>query len=205
MGTCAESGPAATAISDCARLCVEVPLPAIQAEVASLTHRPWVKHVNQQDYSGDWDSLPLRCQSRYLDAHPILQSFAIEAGGEWRDLPVLEALPALSGWLRNLPCPLQAVRLMRLRAGADIKPHRDHGLSIEHGEARLHLPIYTCDQIAFSVNQQVVPMRAGELWYVNVDQTHAVQNRGTQDRINLVIDCLVNDWLLGVIRSGICR
>ena len=84
---------------------------------------------------------------------------------------------------------------MRLKAGAEIKPHRDYGLSLEYGEARLHLSLQTSDKIYFYVNHQRVPMNAGELWYINADQEHAVQNLGNEDRINLVVDCVANDWL----------
>ena len=91
---------------------------------------------------------------------------------------------------------------MRLKAGAEIKPHRDHGLSIEFGEARLHLPIYTSESVRFYVNKKIIPMHAGELWYFNADQIHEVYNDGNEDRINLVIDCVANEWLCEQIITG---
>ena len=48
-------------------------------------------------------------------------------------------------------------------------------------------------------------MEAGELWYFNADQIHEVYNRGGEDRINLVIDCVVNDWLREEILAGAAR
>lgn len=178
-----------------ARLDCPVPLSELQADIALLLHQHWVDHVNRRDYQGGWDVLPLRCQRQHADAHPLLQGFAISAGDEWRDLPVLQKCPAITALLTRLNCPLKAVRLMRLRAGAVIKPHRDHGLSLEDGEARLHLPIHYSDDILFNVDRQPVPMRAGELWYINADREHEVRNHGASDRINLVIDCVANDWL----------
>lgn len=169
---------------------------ALQAELQKLLVLHWVDHVNRQDYNGAWDVLPLRCQSQHLEAHPVLQGFAIAAGEDWQDLPVLATCPAIGALLKQLKCPLKAVRLMRLHGGAQIKPHRDPGLGIEYGEARLHLPMQTSDQVIFTVHQQVVPMRTGELWYINADQEHAVHNRGSEDRINLVIDCVANAWLV---------
>ena len=170
-------------------------LPALQDELAQLLQQSWVDHVNRKDYSGGWDVLPLRCQREHVDAHPALQGFAIANGEAWQDLPVLAACPAIHAFLQTLACPLKSVRLMRLRAGAEIKPHRDYGLSLEYGEARLHLSLQTSDKIYFYVNHQRVPMNAGELWYINADQEHAVQNLGNEDRINLVVDCVANDWL----------
>ena len=91
---------------------------------------------------------------------------------------------------------------MRLGSGASISPHRDDGLSIEYDLARLHMPITTNQDVVFKVNQQVIPMSQNELWYINADQTHSVDNQGTTDRINLVIDCIANDWLKQSIMSS---
>lgn len=171
----------------------------MQTELMDLLEHGWVDHVNRRDYAGGWDVLALRCHCEYVDAHPILQSFAMESDGEWQNLPVLKACPAIDEFLQSLQCPLKAVRLMRLKAGAEIKPHRDRGLSLEYGEARLHLPLQTSNKIHFFVNGREVPMGAGELWYINADQEHSVKNCGDEDRINLVIDCEANKWLKSAI------
>ena len=192
-------------VISCAKLPCHVDLLALQDELARLleaTGVSWVDHVNRKDYSGGWDVLPLRCQRVHAEAHPVLQGFAIANGEDWQDLPVLITCPAIKAFLQTLKCPLKSVRLMRLKAGAEIKPHRDHGLSLEYGEARLHLPLQTSTKIRFLVNGQDVPMREGELWYINADQIHAVQNLGDEDRINLVIDCIANAWLQEQIRAA---
>jgi hypothetical protein len=174
----------------------------LQAEVLNALSHPWVSHVNTRDYVGSWDVLPLRCLRQHVNSHPVLKSFAIEEGDDWEDLPLLDCCPAIKNLLSYLQCPIKAVRLMRLKAGAEIKPHRDHGLSIEFGEARLHVPIHTSDAVMFIVDNKIIPMRAGELWYFNADQLHEVYNRGSEDRINLVIDCVANDWLREQIVSA---
>ena len=189
-----------------ARIACDVAIEQLRREVEQLlllnVQQPWVDHVNRQDYVGKWDVLPLRCQQQFADAHPILQGFSIAAGDHWKNLPVLEHCVQIQSIFAQLHCPVKAVRLMRLAAGAEIKPHRDHGLGMEFGEARLHVPIHTSEAVSFFVDQQPIPMRAGELWYFNADQTHEVYNRGTEDRINLVIDCVVNDWLRAQILDG---
>ena len=187
--------PATAALPPFARIDCTLLLAALQDEVRGLLDAPWYDHVNQRDYRGGWDVLPLRCQRQHVDAHPILQGFAITDGSDWQDLPVLDDCPAIRGLLAQLRCPLRAVRLMRLKAGAQIRPHFDHGLSLESGQARLHLSIQTSDSIEFLVEGRRVPMRAGELWYFNAERTHEVHNRGGADRINLVIDCVADDWL----------
>lgn len=186
-----------------AKLLCAVQLSALQYEVGSLLQNPWVDHVNKKDYQGGWDVLPLRCQRQHLNAHPILQGFAIADGDDWENLPVLERCPVIVSIFNQLQCPIRAARLMRLKAGAEIKPHRDRGLSVEFGEARLHVPIHTSANVSFIVDNQTIPMRAGELWYFNADQIHEVYNRGDEDRINLVIDCIANEWLCEQIRLGL--
>jgi hypothetical protein len=185
-----------------ARLHVVKNLNELQRDVFNLLSHPWVDHVNKRDYHGGWDVLPLRCQRQHLNSHLLLQSFAIEDGEAWEDLPLLERCLSIKNLLAYLQCPLKAVRLMRLKAGAEIKPHRDHELSIEFGEARLHMPIYTSSAVQFFVDNNIIPMCAGELWYFNADQFHEVYNRGNEDRINLVIDCVANEWLREQVITG---
>lgn len=194
----------APAISFAQLACV-VQLSALQREVEQLVQHPWVDHVNKSDYQGGWDVLPLRCQHQHVNAHPVLQGFAIADGDDWEDLPVLERCSAIKSIFDQFKCPIKAARLMRLKAGAEIKPHRDHELSIEFGEARLHVPIHTSDAVSFIVDNKTIPMRAGELWYFNADQVHEVYNRGIEDRINLVIDCVANEWLCEQIRAGVTQ
>ncbi|MEM6185735.1 aspartyl/asparaginyl beta-hydroxylase domain-containing protein [Shewanella vaxholmensis] len=179
---------------------------SLQQELNALLLQDWLPHVNQRDYrqgdQGGWDVLALRCAAEYQTAHPILQAFSIATQEHWQDLPCLESSPALLSVLKSLACPVKSVRLMRLHAGAEIKPHRDLGLSLEQGEARLHLPLQTNDALNFYVDEKRVPMQAGELWYINADQVHWVENKGQDARINLVIDCEVNTWLRELVYAA---
>ena len=60
---------------------------------------------------------------------------------------------------------------------------------------RLHIPVITNPEMEFVLNLVRVVMNEGECWYLNVNQPHRVANRGATDRIHLVIDCVVNNWL----------
>lgn len=186
-----------------ARLDARVSLQALREEVDALLSSPWCDHVNHGGYEGVWRVMPLRCQRQHVAAHPILQSFSIEEPEEdWEDLPLLQHCPAIRQVLEQLQCPLRSVRLMQLKAGSSIKPHRDRGLGLAHGQARLHVPVHTHPDVQFIVEGRTIPMAAGELWYFNADATHEVVNRGTRDRTHLVIDCLANAWLADSIGKG---
>jgi quercetin dioxygenase-like cupin family protein len=45
-------------------------------------------------------------------------------------------------------------------------------------------------------------MQEGELWYINADQVHWVENKGAEARINLVLDCVVNEQLKEQVYAG---
>jgi hypothetical protein len=38
-------------------------------------------------------------------------------------------------------------------------------------------------------------MAPGSAWYLRLSDPHRVANRGTSDRVHLVVDLAVNDWL----------
>nr|HMS43742.1 aspartyl/asparaginyl beta-hydroxylase domain-containing protein [Pyrinomonadaceae bacterium] len=69
-------------------------------------------------------------------------------------------------------------------------------LGLEDGEIRIHIPVLTNPQVEFILDDQKVEMQEGEAWYLNFNLFHTVRNEGTTDRIHLVIDCVVNDWML---------
>ena len=119
-----------------------------------------------------------------------------------RDTELMSSCPRIAAELRRFECPLGAVRLLRLAAGSVIREHCDDNLRLEDGEARLHVPLTTNDDVEFYVDNVRVIMEPGECWYLNLSLPHRVQNRGSLDRIHLVIDCGVNDWLIAQIEAG---
>jgi len=173
---------------------------SIQADclnkIISFDDLIWLKHVNNNDYSGNWSVVALTCPAEHRDAHPILQSFAIESTDKWIDLPILSELPEIQSLLTAIKCPLKSVRLMKLAPQSEVKAHRDHGISLDNHQARLHVALSTNDDVQFMVGGLRVPSVKGELYYVDVDQLHSVRNESDEDWIHLVIDCEVNDWLL---------
>jgi hypothetical protein len=42
-------------------------------------------------------------------------------------------------------------------------------------------------------------MNEGTAWYLNVNHPHSVQNHGVTDRVHLVFDCVVNEWVHDLI------
>jgi len=97
--------------------------------------------------------------------------------------------------LRRFGDGLRSARLLKLAPGSCIREHRDYGLSMENGEARLHVPISSEDGVEFYLDGELMPMEPGECWYLDLDRPHRVQNLGRSDRVHLVLDCVADDWL----------
>ena len=180
-----------------AQLDLPVDIASMQQEVAAIT-APWNLHFNTMHYEGEWTVLPLRVPGG--DSNRIFPD-NIHAE-EVADTPQMKACPSIQQLVATFECPILAVRLWKLKSGAVIKPQRDHELSFENGEARLHFPVFTNDGVEFFIEDELLRMRDGECWYINANLQHNVANKGETDRIHLVIDCKVNDWLKGLFSKS---
>jgi len=170
----------------------------LHADLDVALREAWVQHFNQGYYEGDWSGLALRAPIGATSLYPG----ATGPAGEFADTPVLPRCPAFQAVLAGFLCPLKSVRLLRLKAGSVIREHADPGLGYAAGEVRIHVPVRTNPQVEFYVDQERIVMREGECWYLALENLHRVQNLGPTDRIHLVIDCLVNDWLRGVLEAA---
>jgi hypothetical protein len=172
----------------------------LAADLAAFGEEEWIRHFVHSNYEGNWSVIPLRAAEgethpvRMIGTHPLAERFV--------DTFYLERAPAVQALLAALRCPLKAVRLMRLTPGSRILEHDDHDPDAANGTARLHLPITTNVGVEFLLNRRPVTMRPGELWYLRLSEPHAVANRGATDRVHLVIEVRLNDWLLGLLGEG---
>lgn len=165
----------------------------LKDDLNKIGESEWIGHFNRNDYEGDWSIAPLRQPASAI--HPIQAVYSDPNGGEYVDGPLLARCGYFASVLRSFQCRINAARLMRLHAGAVIREHTDHGLAFEDGEARVHVPVTTNPDVAFYLKGERVEMKEGEAWYLNFSLPHSVVNSGSTDRVHLVIDCVVNDWL----------
>ncbi len=101
--------------------------------------------------------------------------------------------------LTQFQCTLQSVRFLKLAAGSQIKEHRDYDLGFKEGQLRLHIPITTNPEVQFFLDAHRLDLKPGECWYLDLSLPHWVENRGATDRIHLVIDCELNEWLRNLL------
>ncbi|MBM3784192.1 MAG: aspartyl/asparaginyl beta-hydroxylase domain-containing protein [Acidobacteria bacterium] len=167
---------------------------ALRADLTALQPGEWVRHFNTGYYDGDWTAVSLRSTSGSAG-----QIFPSPVAADYLDTPVVTRCPALAAALARFQCPLLCVRLLSLSSGSRIKEHSDYDLSVEDGEVRIHIPVQTNPHLEFYLDSERVTMAEGEAWYLNLNRKHRVFNGGETERIHLVVDCKVNDWILELL------
>lgn len=178
-------------VPDRLRLSLTFDAAALAAEVRDLPAPAWTPHFNRSIYQGEWSGVALRSvagQESQLYPDPTACNYA--------DTAVLASCPVLGEALARIRCPLMAVRLLALGPGATIARHRDYRLGFEDGEVRLHVPVVTDPAVEFFLDDHRVDLAPGDCWYLNLNLAHSVANLSSTRRVHLVIDCVVNDWLL---------
>ena len=165
----------------------------LAAGMANFSRGEWIEHFVKQNYDSDWDVIALRGPAGAT--HPVQMIYSDPACTDFADTTMLAGSPYFREVLAAFACPLHAVRLMRLTPGSVIKEHHDNDLSFEQGMVRIHIPVVTNDGVDFRLNGMTCPMPAGSAWYLRLSDPHSVANRGTEDRVHLVIDAAVNGWL----------
>lgn len=181
----------------CLKLPFALDVDKLRADLGRVAPEEWVPHMQRRHYEGQWSGAALRSIGGAAD-NIVPDASDISA---FRDTALLARCDYFRTILATFHCPLQAVRLLRLHAGSSIAEHVDRALDFDDGEVRLHIPIVTSDDVKFFLDGARLVMAPGECWYTNVNLPHSVENRGVADRIHLVIDCQVDDWLRTVFAA----
>ncbi|HWH11843.1 MAG TPA: aspartyl/asparaginyl beta-hydroxylase domain-containing protein [Solirubrobacteraceae bacterium] len=181
------------------RIRLPVDVDALAADVEGLSAKEWVPHFNTGYYEGDWSGVALRSSA---GAPLALYPDPTAEPGDWAATEALGRCPALATLLDEFDCELQSVRLLALGPGARIREHRDYRLGYDDGELRIHIPVTTSPDVEFIHDGERVAMAAGEVWYLDFNLPHSVANPGDARRVHLVIDCVLNPWLDGLLKDA---
>jgi hypothetical protein len=136
-------------------------------------------------------------------------------GGRWDDASpggpalvgyqpteMLSVAPYFRHVMDALQCPKRSVRISILNPGGRINPHRDQDLGFDKGAIRVHVPITTSDGVEFMLGgERCSQWLPGELWYGDFSLEHSLAHRGAEQRVHIVADLCINDWLLGLFPS----
>lgn len=167
----------------------------LKADLRRICADEWVAHFNKGYYEGEWKGLALR--STTGKASQLYR--APDDTREVTDTVILTKCPYFRQVLGAFKCPILTARLLSLSPGSKIREHQDYFLGFEDGMIRIHIPIVTDKQVEFFVGNQRLEMMEGEAWYIDFSRPHRVSNTSDKDRVHLVLDCAVNDWLAGMV------
>lgn len=170
-------------------------------DLDGLSSAEWTRHYVRQNYDGDWSVIALRSPAG--ETHPVRMINADRNARSFVDTPLLRSCESFRQVLDSFDCPLRSARLMRLAPGSVIKEHTDLDLSFEDGMVRMHIPVTTNPSVEFQLNHSRVVLDAGSVWYLRLSDPHSVANRGSTDRVHLVVDALVNGWLEALFESAV--
>ncbi|GAA3028888.1 aspartyl/asparaginyl beta-hydroxylase domain-containing protein [Actinokineospora globicatena] len=140
----------------------------------------------------DWRCLSLRSAAGNLErTDPGGPGLVEHEDTIWRD-----KAPYLSQLLADIPAELRAVRLLSLGPGAKSWLHNDTKYGPAWGNARLHVPVTTCEGAKLFMEGTLHQWQPGEFWFGDFSRMHQVENTDTVPRVHMVIDALVSEELL---------
>jgi mannose-6-phosphate isomerase-like protein (cupin superfamily) len=163
----------------------------MQDETMQLGESFWKLHFQVKHYAGEWSAIPLRS----INGEAGNGFISPDETAVYEDTVLLKQCPYLQQVLQVFECPLLAVRLLKLAAGTQIHEHKDMDLCFEEGLVRFHIPVFTNPQVEFFLQGEDMHLKEGECWYMNFNLPHALHNKSNKDRIHLVVDAEVNDWV----------
>lgn len=154
----------------------------------------------QHDYTRKafvgWCSIPLRSVDGEMgeNASGATGKHALVDPSVFEDTLIMDVCPYTRQLIQRVAgtgTGVLKVRLMKLKAGAEIAEHRDwfNAGGAPAQVVRLHIPLVTHPKVMFRVNGKAYHMDRGELYVIDVYQRHAVVNHSRDvDRVHLVFD-----------------
>ena len=148
---------------------------AVAAEVRGLPPAAWTPHptgyVGNEavrlitPYGGDTDDIEGRMAATgHLQRCDYVREIMAEIGAVWG-----------------------RSRFMGLAAGSEVPSHIDINY-YWRTHLRIHIPVITNPDVLFTCGDETVHMAAGDCWIFDSFRWHDVQNKGTEQRVHLVID-----------------
>ncbi len=123
------------------------------------------------------------------------------SGYTYISTPELDQSPYLQSILETFQCNKFTYRVHNLVTGGKIALHRDTDRGLINNFVRIHIPVSSNEEVYFHVNGERICMQNGECWFADVTQLHEVENRSNSDRLQLLIDCDLNDWWKEILKK----
>lgn len=152
----------------------------IESEYRKIPKNEWKPTWENKKYAGDhWMAIKLITHAEKTP-HFSLFSSAEKVIGKFQ-------------------CKITEMMFYSLLPQGELHPHRDTVGAVGLGGLRFHIPLITNPGVDFRVSGKQVIMNPGELWALDTSYLHSVKNSGTEERVHLVFDVLINDWVRSII------
>jgi hypothetical protein len=172
---------------------------ALQQQVLSLSEQRWQGEAfRQQRYEvhRDTQTIPLVFDPDFRHTHPT----KLPALREFESL-IRPALKMAADHFDDSPKGWELfeehgmgyfvrANLVRLKSGGEITQHTDNNFSLVHSH-RVHLPVVTNTEVAFTVGNETINMKEGALYEINNRRMHSVRNAGAEARVHLILDYVI--------------
>lgn len=119
--------------------------------------------------------------------------------GEYKETSAIKSTPYIKSIIDSLECEKKRVRLMQLLPGHTLNWHVD---GVETGGnyiTRFHIPIITNDNVLSQVSHSDYFFAPGEFGFIDTAFPHRVGNLGSEVRIHLIIELVLNDFVQKLI------
>jgi hypothetical protein len=167
------------------RFCAET----LAAEVRALPAEAWEPHP--QRFAGN-EYVPL-----VTPAGLITNDFA----GPMGVTPFLRQCPYMTEVMAALDCVWGRSRLMGLGPAGSVPEHIDINY-YWRTHVRVHVPIITNPDVDFTCGGETENLAAGDCWVLDTFQSHQVRNRGSDQRVHLVMDTVGGERLWDLIQAA---
>jgi hypothetical protein len=167
----------------------------LQSDLRKVDPALWTEH-RAGYHDGSWSAVSLVGNSGDpRDIH-------ITEGRPFVDTELIAHTPYFREVVTSFRGAKRRARLMKIAAGGRIFLHHDSGLSVDHGVARLHVPVQSDPGNHFWLAGRQVDFRTGETWFGEFSFPHEAHNRSTVDRVHLVFDVQLDAALLAMLPAG---
>lgn len=162
----------------------------LKSDLELADRRPWPPVIGPHQRV-QWTGIALRSK----DGRPA----SLGVGTKYYDTELMSELHYMRGFLDVVRSPLRRVRLLSLHPHQAIGWHVDPSPPGDETHVRLHLPILSSPKSLIEFEHGSYHLSVGHLWFIDVSQRHRALNMDESRRVHLVIDCVMDDWLGGLL------
>ncbi|KWN69141.1 aspartyl/asparaginyl beta-hydroxylase domain-containing protein [Burkholderia ubonensis] len=134
----------------------------------------WLRYNDEKPYKAAGD------YTGFNDAHDAVFY------PEWYALP--QVRPIVFGLMARVEgTRLGGILITKIPASKRVLPHADDNWHVRHYNTKLYVPLQTNPKCWNRVENEVVVMAPGDVWYFDNMKEHEVVNEGDDDRITLIV------------------